>query len=93
MFLFYEKRKIILSVILVKAKKKWYSNKKCGRDTDKLFYLYMEMKNEFEAFYKEAYDAEMEELFLIMHQETENKPIKGFLWFVNEKSKSGIFSV
>ena len=47
----------------------------------------------FEAFYKEAYDAEMEELFSDNASETENKPSKGFLWFVNEKSKSGIFSV
>ena len=45
----------------------------------------------FEAFYKEAYDAEMEELFSDNASETENKPSKDSC--VNEKSKSGIFSV
>lgn len=34
------------------------------------------MKMKFEAFYKEAYDAEMEELFSDNASETENKPSK-----------------
>ena len=47
----------------------------------------------FEAFYKEAYDAEMEELFSDHASETENKPSKDSCDLLMKKARSGVFSV